>query len=691
MKKMRYEKAQALYKKAADKDTANIEAQEKLAEVFALTGDNQSAEAIYGVLAANPAAKSIDKFNYAQLLRTNGKYDEAAKAYATYAQAEPNSAQAAEFKNFGTQIKPLTQDLKTYELTNLLENSNGSDMGPSYFNGNLVITSNRRASGAVKQVDFWSGNGFYDLYTIPVNDSANAGLAQEPQKMGGKINKRLNDGPATFTRDDKEMIFTRTNKKKGPNGMRTLGLYHADWDATKQAWVNVLPLSLNSEQYNVAQPALSKDGSKLYFVSDMPGGEGGTDIFVAEKQGITWGQPVNLGKGINTPGREMFPFMAYDGTLFFASDSRVGLGGLDIYSATLSMGKWGNATNLGTPVNSTYDDFGYVADDKGKIGYIASNRPGGLGDDDIYKFVKKSEALCGTVADSRTKEGVEGVTVTFTSPTGEVASTRTNSKGDFCINLTPGREYRITTEKEAFFAYSGTAIVKAAKNERQNIIIKAKGGIDLVVDVTEKGNGGAEGATVTLTNQKTGETMEQESPADGKVTFDVFPDQQYDLKVVKKVPNDEGIYDKVIKTISTMGFKPSQTINTSAQITFYDSSFVFALPNVYFDYNSYVVKNSAKAELDKVVKVMTTIPYIELELSSHTDCRGSAEYNLKLSAQRAQACVNYLVTKGVDKKRMIAIGYGEMKIRNECVDNVPCTEAQHLINRRSEFRIVKFD
>lgn len=688
MKKFRIEKAARFYKKAADADINDLAAREKLANTFMVMEDYASAEAIYGSLVGNPAAASINKYYYAQAMALNGKYDEADKMYKEYAKANPNDPRAAEFANYKDRVAALTQDNKVYELISIPENSSASDLAVAYLNKNIVITSNRNSSSADKDVDFWNSKSYYDILTLGTSDS----FTSSPKKIKGKIDKRFNEGPVTFSADGKEMIFTRSNyKKKSAGGVRMLGLYHADYDE-KKGWVNVTPLSVNGATYNVAHPSLSKDGTQLFFISDMPGGQGETDIYVSLKQGSDWGQPINLGPDVNTPGREMFPFIADDGTLFFSSDSRVGLGGLDIYSTTLSgNSKWVNVTNLGAPINSSSDDFAYVSDETGRHGYMSSNRPGGLGDDDIYKFNKRTESTCGTVAEQRTGNTLEGVVITATTASGEVVQTRTNAKGDFCLGLMPGRTYKITGEKDGFVTYEGSVTPKAGKNERLSVLMKAKGGIDLTVDVSEKAGEKLEGATVYLINKNTGEVDEKKSGSDGTVTFDVFPNQEYDIKVSKKVGNQEGAFDRFMKTISTMGFQPSQKITQKATLTYYEGKFVFDLPNVFFEYGSPNLKQLAKVELDKVAQVMKTFPDMEVELSSHTDCRGSAEYNLELSALRAQSCVVYLESKGVQKKRLLAIGYGEERIKNKCVDGVECTEPEHSINRRSEFKVLKLD
>lgn len=687
VEKLRLEKAAAFYKKIADMDATNLVAREKLARLFVSMGDNISAEAMYKTLAENPAANPLNKLNYARLLSRNGKYTEADAAYKQFLSADTVDVKIPEFKNYEQNLSQLS-NTNLYELSILPDNSPASDIGPAYNNGQLVFASNRAVSEGKTAGDLWNRTGLYDLYE---QRSAGAGEKVIPEKMKGKVNKRFTEGPATFSSNGKEMIFTRTNYKgKSANGTRKLGLYHADYDKDKKKWINIQPLSFNNANYNMMQPSLSKDGKQLFFVSDMQDSVSGADIYYSTKTGNKWSTPVNLGKEINTSGRELFPFISEEGTLYFASDSRFGFGGLDIFSADLVNGKWQNVQNLGAGANTNADDFGYVSDETDKNGFLVSNRSGGTGGDDVYKFKRLAETVCGSVIDAKTKKPIEHANITAVLDSNNISAT-SNQNGDFCMYLLPEKVYKTEAQHEGYNNYKGIFVVKTNRNGRKIIEMQPRGGIDLIVDVTEKEKGNLEGATAFLINKKTGEVIEQKSDSKGQVKFDLYKDQEYELKVAKTQKDKRGIYDKFVKTISTMGFAPAQKINQAVELTYYDDAAIFDLPNVYFEYGSTSLIPAAQADLDKVAQVMKSFPDIQIEISAHTDCRGSSEFNMQLSAERAGACVDYLAWKGVDIKHIIAIGYGEEKIRNKCVDYVPCTEEEHAINRRTEFKVVKFD
>jgi outer membrane protein OmpA-like peptidoglycan-associated protein len=689
MSLFQFEKAASFYKKAADADLNNISAWDKLGQAFIMNADLQSAESIYKVLSENPLSSHEAKFRYAQLLRANGKYEEAQKAYESFAKAMPYDTRADEFLNFSEQIKNLSQDLKAYELVSIPENSVASEIGPAYRNGNLTFSSNRKGNAAVKVSDNWSQKPYYDVFTM---EQTSTGELASPSKAKGKVNRRLNEGPVTFSADGKLMIFTRSNyKKKGENGIRKLGLYSATYNERSHKWEKIQPLPFNSSEFNNAHPSLSPDGTKLYFTSDMPGGQGETDIYMSIKNGSTWENPINLGKEVNTAGREMFPFISELNNLFFSSDSRIGLGGLDILAATFENGKWGNVINPGVPLNSSSDDFGYICNATGKEGYMVSNRPGGIGGDDIYKFTKRSESVCGKVIDAKTKKVLENVMVKASSDDGLTTGSKTSQSGSYCLQLPVEREFKVTTSVEGYAPYQGKVSALAFGNPAQDIYLFPVGGIDLIVDVADKNGTKISDANAFLVNKKTGEVVQGTTDANGLVKFDLYKDQEYDVKVVKRSANKDSVYTKFVKAISTLGYKPSQRLEEKVELAVYDAKYAFDLPNIFFDYNKYDLNEGAKAELDKVIKVMNEFPDVEIELSAHTDSRGSSNSNLQLSAMRAQACVTYMESKNVNLTKLIAVGFGEMKIRNKCIDYVPCTDKEHAQNRRIEFKVVKFD
>ena len=289
-----------------------------------------------------------------------------------------------------------------------------------------------------------------------------SGGFRSPEPGPKVLNKGWHDGPVSFNKDFTEVFINRTllykdKGKKDPDHLRThlLKIYVSGRKDGK--WSEPVPFFLNSENHSVGHPALSPDGKTLFFVSDMDGGYGGTDLYMCTREGEKWSQPVDLGPEINTEGNEMFPYMADNGDLYFASDGLPGFGGLDLFVTRKINGKWSRPENLGSPVNSSSDDFALVLPGDSASGLFSSNRPGGVGSDDIYSFKKirivpkvspvteKVPAfVSGYVKDKTTLEPIFSSTVFLEEEgTGKALVMKTNDKGYFKTPVIKGKSYTV--------------------------------------------------------------------------------------------------------------------------------------------------------------------------------------------------------------------------------------------------------
>lgn len=324
------------------------------------------------------------------------------------------------------------KSFQKYTIRNIEVNSYYSDFGATYYGDKIVFASARKDKDNMDKK--WKGNNqrFLNFYIGEIGEN---GEVSEYKSLMGEANSRFHESNATFTKDRQKVYFTRNNyyeKKKGLSSERImkLAIYIADVDADG-AWYNIRPFPYNSEEYNNAHPTLSLDGSIMYFASDMPGTMGHSDIFKVEMTDTgDFGLPENLGGNVNTEGRESFPFIAADGTLYFSSDYHKGLGGLDIFKTDSDELELAAIQNIGKPFNSKRDDFSYVMHPNMREGYFASNRVGGKGDDDIYYFTsgpkqeKKEEVISelevactnvitGIVTENRENSIVSGALVTI--------------------------------------------------------------------------------------------------------------------------------------------------------------------------------------------------------------------------------------------------------------------------------------
>ncbi|MNQ89066.1 Outer membrane porin F precursor [compost metagenome] len=331
----------------------------------------------------------------------------------------------------------------------------------------------------------------------------------------------------------------------------------------------------------------------------MPGGAGGADIYVCQRGADgNWSIPVNL-KTLNTPGNERTPVLGDDQFFYFSSDGRVGMGGLDIYSAKMQQMQFSDIKNLGYPINSPQDDFAYIKT-SALNGYLSSNRVGGLGNDDIYSFAAQQVLafkLTGIAFDKHSNLPLSDAIVILKKVQGQSLKVQTDHTGAFKFNLEQLSDYQLTGEKTAY-------------------------------------------------------------------------------------RND-------LAQLSTKGLTTSTVIERNLYLEKAELDKAIRLENIYYDFDKSNIRPDAAIELNKLVKIMKDNPTIWIELGSHTDSRGNDQYNQWLSQSRANAAVQYIIDQGIDKNRITAKGYGETMLLNKCANGIKCTEAEHQLNRRTEFKIVK--
>ncbi|MCS6934215.1 MAG: OmpA family protein [Chitinophagales bacterium] len=678
------ERASRFLKALYDKDGSNPQYALHLSQALWCSGEKSSAEAVLAGFIAKGNSQPEIVLEYADMLRMNGNLAEAEKMYYEFSRLYPKDIRAKERIKMTEQLRMLHQPNTSYEISNIPENSPASEINPvSSGDIALMLCSNRNRSTIRNYKRATPRKKRYDIYSY-AQQSKNGPLLT---RIRGNVNTRRSESSFTLSSDGKEMIFSRTNRRiSSKTKQKTIGLYSATWD-DKKGWTNVMLLPFVQPAFNYMHPSLSADGSMLFFASDMPGGMGQTDLYVCIRIDGVWGDPQHLGRIVNTSANEMYPFIARDGTLYFSSDGHLGLGGLDIFSATFQNKKYTGVQNLGIPVNSPANDFGYFVDETMNNGFFVSDRSNGLGSDDIYRFTRKAERYCGTATQEGSNIPINGAQVTAVLPNGETFKTGTDEKGEYCLMLPPGL-YKITINKEGY--YPASAILQAQPGKPktpQAFRMKPTGDIEFVLNVKEKNAGALKDATAFVVDKQTGEIIQGKTDEKGEIKFDLFKNREYEVKVAKTSTAD-GMYDRFVKTISTHGFT-EPVLTENAELTYYKKETVFKLPNVYFDLNSYELKTSAMRELDKLAESMRKFPDVKIEISAHTDSRGNDTYNLQLSTKRADVCVQYLTTKGVSRENLIANGYGETRILNKCKNNVPCTEAEHAVNRRIEFKIVK--
>lgn len=495
-------------------------------------------------------------------------------------------------------------------------NDKFSNFGTSFYGEKRVIFSCPKRGASIIRNN-WEGNGqpFLDLY---IGDIAEDGDIKSIKNFSGAINTRYHESNVAVTKDLKTIYFSRNNYLNNrlvqdSTGTSLIQLYRAK-KGKNGKWGNIEPMPFNSKEYQTGHPALSHDEKTLYFISDMPGGYGQTDIYKAPiAEDGTIGEPENLGPLVNTQGREMFLTMNGKNELYFSSDGRAGgYGGLDIYAVKIIKGEvTGKPINLGKPINSSEDDLSFIVNYKTKRGYVSSKRTtkGNAEDDNIYTFIQNypidfacNQEVKGIVTEAGSNRILPEATVTLYSDTGkELGKTYTNVKGEYKFKIKCNKNYEVVASKQGF------------EEDRE--------------------------------------------------TF--FSEEEAELYVPLSLTMEE--------------FEVKQ------------GKCIIKINAIYFDFDRYNIRKDAAIELDKVVKVMQKYPELIIEGGSHTDSRGPDKYNQRLSQNRANSTVKYIIAQGISSDRITARGYGETQLTNDCSNGVRCTEKEHQLNRRTEFVIQNMD
>lgn len=361
------------------------DAKKGLASCYKEVKDYPRAEYWYRILLNINPAEPEYIFHYAQMLQNNGKCEEAKVWYREYGKTNKKGYEFAKACENNSQF---TKNEDDYVLFQLPFNTEKAEFAPIFYKEGIVYTG-----GGLSNISSGQYTDLYYTKRLPDYSYSN------PVKLKGKVNTPYHDGPASFNAVVNEIWVTRTSNQKATDddtgeAKRNLKIWFSKKNESK--WGNFMEFQYNNTNYSVAHPSISDNGQSLFFVSDMPGGYGGTDIYVCYRRDSTWTKPRNLGPQINTIGSEQFPFLHPDGTLYFASNGHPGLGGLDIFYSTYKGNRWEEPINYGSPINSSSDDMTVLLDYDKNSGYFSSNRYGGKGSDDVYYFELKNVQVSST-------------------------------------------------------------------------------------------------------------------------------------------------------------------------------------------------------------------------------------------------------------------------------------------------------
>jgi outer membrane protein OmpA-like peptidoglycan-associated protein/tetratricopeptide (TPR) repeat protein len=454
--------ARKIYLEVAEKGYKSADLFQKIADSYYFNAKYGEAEMWYNKLVSNYAEEIKPEyyFRFAQTLRALKNYDRADEMMAKFNDVNGDDLRAELFTEEPNYLSNIDYKKSKYIIEDIRSiNSRYSDFAPTEYEGKLIFASSRDTGGATKKIHKWNNEPFLDLYESKVG--ATSGSYTMPKSFSRELNSKFHESTTAFTKDGNTVYFTRNNFNKGnyrksKNGTNKLKIYKSKKENGK--WSTPVEMPFNSDEYSTAHPTLNADETKLYFASDMPGTVGLSDIWVATIDATdSVGTPVNLGRPINTEGRETFPFMSAKGILYFGSDGHPGLGGLDVFATTPKTDSNEEVTisNIGEPINSSFDDFTFILNEDTQVGYFASNRKRGMGSDDIYKFLKEEIPcdikLVGVVTDKDSGNPIPEATVQLINSEGVVVeAVQATNMGTYAFEATCVTQYVVRASKEEY-------------------------------------------------------------------------------------------------------------------------------------------------------------------------------------------------------------------------------------------------
>lgn len=444
------------YERVAEKGYKSADMFQKLGNAYYFNADLEQAAKWYGELFAMTSdVQPVYFYRYAQSLRAIGENEKANEMLKKFTKLSDDDSRGDLFLKNVNYLDAIKNNSGRYTVEDAGINSQYSDYGAAITLNKIVFASARDTGSLGQRKHTWTNQHFTDLYVASLDGEMNPGTVDKFDKT---VKSKFHEATPTFTKDGKTMYFTRNNYLEGKKGkndknITLIKIYKATLE--NDQWVNIMELPFDSDNYSTAHPALSSDDKTLYFASDMPGTLGQSDLFKVQiNEDGTYGPPINLGKTINTEGRETFPFINDENEVYFASDGHPGLGGLDIFVSKINDdGTFNKVQNVGSDVNSPKDDFAYWIDTKSRKGFFTSNRDGGQGYDDIYKFLELKKLTCeqvlfGKITDLDTNEILPGTKISlFDSSFNAIGEVLADSKGDYSFAVECGKTYNVRAEK----------------------------------------------------------------------------------------------------------------------------------------------------------------------------------------------------------------------------------------------------
>lgn len=558
------------------------------------------------------------------------------------------------------------------------------EFSPVLYNNRLVYIGNGRTKDRRS-----NSEDYFNIYSAEIGLD---GTIDKEIPFSEILNSFYHEGPLSFNASFDEIFFTRNHQKEGEKKVAhpQLSIYHAVYG--EEDWQNPTEFLAGTAAYSFCHPALSPDGQRLYFSSNIPGGFGNYDLYYIERTASGWSNAFNLGPMVNSGDNELFPTITSEGFLFFSSGRAGGLGGLDIYMADAVGNFAQKAILLPPPVNSASDDLGMIYDEERNKMWFSSSRPGGVGQDDIYTLVPGQKT--GTdiieqrliVVDDASNQRLQHIDIVLKSETfSEDLVLQTNRNGVALIDLAENQSFAINITASGYTEFNDSY----EAGNPVTVRLKPKPCINLTGYAMDNENKMTlHNVTIGIVTICDGDTIHTMTNEDGKMQVCIpanCPAQiiasHKDYYTIK-MPLDPLQADLVVN----LNFEKQKVsiINEPLEI-----GGVITLENIYYDFNKSSIRPGAERELNELVIVMNQYPDMQIELVAHTDTRGDPDFNLQLSKERALSAKRFLIAQGILESRILTSGKGETEPRNRCKKGVNCTEEEHQFNRRTEVHILK--
>jgi len=602
--------------------------------------DNEALKLVKRMI-KNPEAEAIDFLNYANLLKKLHNYQEAKEWYIKYSKLNPSDKVAQQHIQACNIINEITDDT-LYIAKPLNINTLQTDYATSLYKDGLILVSGR-SNKYSKQINREAKDHYFNLYF-----SKKIGTKYSiPKILSKELSSKHHEGSASFSSNEKFIYFSRNKGIVDLNGQARLHIYMSRFN--KGNWDKPELFLHASDDYSTGHPSISKDGKLLFFISNMPGGYGGTDIYYCRKKGFSWGPPINLGPSINTSSNEMFPYIGEDKNLYFASSGHIGFGGLDIFKSNFEQNHWSYPVNIGYPFNSDKDDFAYIFDNKKKIGYFSSNRNKS---DDIFEFKsnpEKLKTLKGRISKLRPNVPIDSVTVFLVDKNIILDRTYSDPSGNFSFDIFKDKKYSLVIQKHGF---KMKRVLYFPQNQVKNRNIKIRleespwANIKAFVKNQFSSNP-IKDAKVEVVNKTYKLSTYYNTDSNGNFSLDIDTGNYYDIIVSKA-----GYFTTVLTNYRHDDIQSIDLIKTKGNQT-------IELRTSTFPKQGWLLSEITKGELNNVLEILNHNPDVLIEVRASTKVDNGGKKNKALCLKRATEAMNYLISQGITANRIKvkAIGF----------------------------------